>query len=118
MQINFKQGIIQYQTDMNSIQDVFRYNSGLLSIGASNKPFTYSISMELQEDVLFTIGRDIPNVWSGISPSVRTWFGFKHHPLTGEREAFTTIHAPHIGPEAPLTSYEGQFWYDTTVVLH
>ena len=123
MRIDFRQGILRYQTDGAGNPIFLQKNTGgpfglSIDIYVSPEPtlFTVADGNFPQSDYLFVEDRTIVSAWIGpFSTGVDYWLYWDLELQTGVRTFGHTELEPITSPIEPQNPVEGQHWFDLTV---
>lgn len=113
MKLNFRHGLVSYQTTGNTPDFLQVINSGQnVSTKATNKPILITFSHK-STDYLFQERVSTPSAWGPFTGSLSKWLFWDIDLITGSRTFGTTAVEPVTGSNAPLSPVQDLHWYDT-----
>ena len=116
MKIDFRQGIIRYQTDQQSQQPEFlqKSNGGAsIDLIAQQSPTEVAIACG-DADYLVSEAKNTINAFTGFVAGQDYWLYIDIDELTAARTFDSTTLQPFTGANPPTNAFIDQHWFDTT----
>jgi 3D (Asp-Asp-Asp) domain-containing protein len=112
MIINFRQGIVSYDTSIAPFTAAASVGGTDVSINVGTQPFVVAVANQ-SSNYLWSESLTI-NAWPSLSPAGTYWLYLDWNPTTFERTFGTSVVRPIAQATAPAVPAVGQHWYQTT----
>jgi hypothetical protein len=110
--LNFRQGLVRYQTDVSDNPAFLIQNGSYVDLNVSPDPTVFTIA-HFDQDYLFAENEYVAEAWGPFSVGPNHYLYWDVNLTTGElTRGFTTV-APTYGPTPP-SPLPGYHWFDTT----
>ena len=113
MKLNFRQGLVGYQTSAALQQFLIQSATpGFIDLIVSPTPTVVTFAHG-KSNYLLKIDATIPQAWGPVTPGINNYLFWDINLLTGQVTRQITTLAPAVGPTPPANPVEGQMWFDT-----